>query len=68
MCFPQLRAAMVSVVCAIVLPTGCAVYYGTIGRASETQVAPDSYRWGSFPPDIFRGISPIGQHCFGAPS
>ena len=39
MCFPQLRAALVSVVCAIVFLSGCAAYYGTIGRASETQVA-----------------------------
>jgi len=49
MCFPQLRAALVSVVCAIVFLSGCAAYYGTLGRASETQVAPDSYRVAFFP-------------------
>ena len=52
MCFPQLRAALVSVVCAIVFLSGCAAYYGScaaIGRASETQVAPDSYRVAFFP-------------------
>src|SRR5215831_10141763 len=49
MCFPQLRQAFVSVVCAIVFLSGCAAYYGTIGRASETQVAPDSYRVAFFP-------------------
>jgi hypothetical protein len=42
MCFPQLRAALVSVVCLIAFLSGCTAYYGTVGRASETQVAPDS--------------------------
>ena len=49
MCFPQLRAVLVSVVCAIVFLSGCASHYGTIGRASETQLAPDSYRVAFFP-------------------
>jgi len=49
MCFPQLRAVLVSVVCAIVFLSGCASHYGTIGRASETQLAPDRYRVAFFP-------------------
>src|SRR5262249_46261102 len=49
MCFLQLRAALVSVVCAIVFLSGCAAYYGSIGQASETKVAPDSYRVAFFP-------------------
>ena len=49
MCFPQLRAVLVSVVCAIVFLSSCASHYGTIGRASETQLAPDSYRVAFFP-------------------
>ena len=49
MCFPQLRAALVSVVCLIAFLSGCTAYYGTVGRASETQVAPDSYRVAFFP-------------------
>src|SRR5215469_18349429 len=49
MCFPQLRQAFVSVVCAIVFLSGCATPYATIGEASETQLAPDSYRVAFFP-------------------
>ncbi len=44
MCFPRLRAALLSVVCLIVFLSGCATPYGTLGGASETQLAPDSYR------------------------
>jgi hypothetical protein len=44
MCFPQLRVALVSVVCVIVFLSSCVTPYGTIGGASETQLAPDSYR------------------------
>ena len=49
MCFPQLRQAFVSVVCAIVFLSGCATPYATIGESSETQLAPDSYRVAFFP-------------------
>jgi len=68
MCFPRLRVALVSARYLIVLLSGCATPYATIGESSETQLAPDSYRVAFFPLDTFRGISPIGQHCFGAPS
>jgi hypothetical protein len=44
MCFPRLRAALLSVVCLIVFLSGCATPYGTLGGSSETQLAPDSYR------------------------
>src|SRR5262245_38642492 len=44
MCFPQLRQALVSIVCVIVLFSGCATPYATIGESSETQLAPDGYR------------------------
>jgi hypothetical protein len=44
MCFLQLRQALVSIVCVIVLFSGCATPYATIGESSETQLAPDSYR------------------------
>lgn len=49
MCFLQLRQALVSIVCVIVLFSGCATPYATIGESSETQLAPDSYR-GLFSP------------------
>ena len=44
MCFSQLRLALVSVFSAIVFLSGCATPYGTIGEASETLLAPNSYR------------------------
>src|SRR5215469_11124002 len=44
MCFPQLRQALVSIVCVIVLFSGCATPYATIGESSERQLAADSYR------------------------
>src|SRR5215471_1735350 len=44
MCFPQLRVALASVVCLIVLLSGCGTPYGTIGGSSEAQLGPDSYR------------------------
>ena len=44
MCFLQLRQALVSIVCVIVLFSGCATPYATIGESSETQLVPDSYR------------------------
>ena len=44
MCFLQLRQALVSIVCVIVLFSGCATPYATIGESSETQLARDSYR------------------------
>ena len=40
----QLRVALVSVVCVIVLLSGCGTPYGTIGGFSEVQLGPDSYR------------------------
>ena len=49
MCFLQLRQALFSIVCVIVLFSGCATPYATIGESSETQLAPDSYR-GLFSP------------------
>ena len=49
MYFPQLRSALVSVVCLIAFLSGCTAFYGTVGRTSETQVAPDSYRVAFFP-------------------
>ena len=44
MSFPQLRVALVSVVCVIVLLSGCGTPYGAIGGSSEVQLGPDSYR------------------------
>jgi hypothetical protein len=44
MCFPRLRAALLSVVFLIVFLSGCAAHYGTIGASSEIQLTPDSYR------------------------
>src|SRR6516164_9420049 len=44
MYFSRLQTAFVSIVCVIVFLSGCAAPYGTIGGASETQLAPDSYR------------------------
>ena len=44
MCFLQLRQALVSIVCVIVLFSGCATPYATIGESSKTQLASDSYR------------------------
>jgi hypothetical protein len=44
MCFPQLQVALVSAVCVIVFLSGCGTTCGTIGRSSELQLAPDSYR------------------------
>ena len=44
-----ITTALVSVVCAIVFLSGCAAHYGTIGRASQTQLAPDCYRVAFFP-------------------
>jgi len=44
MCVPQLRVALVSVVCVIVFSSGCRTPCGAIGRSSEVQLAPDSYR------------------------
>src|SRR4029077_851488 len=44
MCFPRLRAALLSVVCLIVFLSGCATPYGTLGGSSEIQLTPDSYR------------------------
>jgi len=44
MCFPRLRAALLSVVCLIVFLSGCATPYGTLGGSSEIQLTPYSYR------------------------
>jgi hypothetical protein len=44
MCFPRLRVALVSAGCLIVLLSGCANPYGSIGGASAIQLAPDTYR------------------------
>ena len=44
MCFPRLRVALVSAVYLIVFLSGCATPYGSIGGASEIQLAPDTYR------------------------
>ena len=41
MCFSQLRVALV---CVIALLSGCGTPYGMIGRSSEVQLDPDSYR------------------------
>ncbi len=44
MCFPQLRVALVSLVCVIGFLSGCGTPYGTMGGFSEIQLAPDIYR------------------------
>jgi hypothetical protein len=44
MCVPQLRVALVSLVCAIVFLSGCRTPRVAIGGSSEVQLAPDSYR------------------------
>jgi hypothetical protein len=44
MCFPRLPVALVNVICLIVLLSGCATPYASIGGASEIQLAPDTYR------------------------
>jgi hypothetical protein len=43
-CFPQLRAAFVSLVCAFALLSGCGSPYGSLGGFSETKIAPAIYR------------------------
>jgi hypothetical protein len=44
MCFARLRVALVSAVYLIVLLSGCANSYGSIGEASAIQLAPGTYR------------------------
>jgi hypothetical protein len=44
MCFPQLRVALVSLVCAFAFLSGCCCPYGSIGGFSETKIAPAAYR------------------------
>ena len=43
-CFARLRVALVSAVYLIVLLSGCANPYGSIGEASAIQLAPGTYR------------------------
>ena len=44
MCFPQLRAALVSLVCAFAFLSGCGSPYGPLGGFSETKIARATYR------------------------
>ena len=44
LCFARLRVALVSAVYLIVLLSGCANPYGSIGEASAIQLAPSNYR------------------------
>jgi hypothetical protein len=50
MCFPQLRATLVNLVCAFAFLSGCGSPYGPLGGFSETKIAPATYRV-SFSPD-----------------
>jgi hypothetical protein len=44
MCFPKLRVALVSLVCAFAFISGCGSPHGSIGAFSETKMATATYR------------------------
>jgi hypothetical protein len=44
MCFPQIRLALVRLVCAFAFLSGCGSPYGPLGGFSETRIAPATYR------------------------